>query len=95
MCKDLLRQPAPLCLVKGLVKAQQSPAALQTVAGHLQLVHGVNVLDVQLYARPVRSFGCPHIQVFMSTRLKVQRVVAVIQVCELGQERKLIFGVQF
>lgn len=78
MCEDLLCQPTPLRLVEGLVEAQQPSASLQTVAGHLQLVHCVDVLYVHLDAWAIWCLRSPHVEVLMSPRLKVYRVVAVV-----------------
>ena len=80
--KYFLRQLSPLCLLKALVKAQEPSATLQTVPGHLQFIHGVYVLYMHLYTGPVRRFCCPHVQVFMTPRLKIQSVIAVVEVCE-------------
>ena len=71
MCEDLLREPAPLCLVECLVKAQQPAAALQTVAGHLELVHGMDILDVQFDRRSIRRLGRPHIQILVPPSFEV------------------------
>ncbi len=95
MCEDLLRQPPPLCLVKPLVEAHNPATSLQTVPRHFQLVHCMDILDVQLDARPVGCLCCPHIQVLMSARLEIQRVVAVVQVGKFREEVQLGFGVQF
>lgn len=95
MREDLLGQPPPLRLIEALVKAHDPPAALQAVPRHLELVHRVDVLDVQLDARPVRRLRCPHIQILMPAGFEIQRVVAVVQVGKLGEEVQLGFGVQF
>lgn len=78
MSKHLLRQLPPLRLLERLVEAQQSSAPLQAVPGHFELVHGVDVLDMQLDAGSVGRFRGPHVQVFMSSGFKVQGVIAVV-----------------
>ena len=55
MREDLLRQPTPRRFLKALVEAQDSPAAFETISRHLELVHGVYILHMHLYARPI---GC-------------------------------------
>lgn len=82
MCEQLLRQSPPFRLFKRGIKAQDPATALETVPSHLELVHRVHVLYVQLDARPVRSLGRPEIQVLMPPRFKVERVVARVQIRE-------------
>ena len=82
MSEHLLDKLAPLRLVKRSVKAEDSPRALQAISSHLQLIHGMDVLDVELHARAIRRFCCPHVQVFMTPRLKIQSVIAIVEVCE-------------
>ena len=86
MSEHLLDKLAPLRLVKRSVKAEDAPRALQAISSHLQLVHGVDILDVELHARAVRRFCCPHIQVFMPSCLEVQSVVTVVKVSKFRQE---------
>jgi hypothetical protein len=86
MCKDLFSQLAPFSLVETTVKAKDPSTTLETVTSHLQLVHSVYVLHVHLNGRPIRSLGCPHVQVLMPSGFKIQGVVTVVEVCELGQQ---------
>ena len=94
MGKNLLRQLSPLALVKRLVKAEDSPTPLETIASHFKLVHGMNILHMQLDARTVRRLCSPHIQIFMPTRFKIEGVVAIMEVRELGEKPEVVFGVQ-
>lgn len=94
MRKDLLAHAAPRLVVELLGKAEDGARALEAVAAQLELVHGVRVLDVQLDARPVRRLGGPHVQVRVAPRLEVERVVARVQVRELGQQPQLVLRVQ-
>ena len=75
MCEQLLRQSPPLRLFKRRIEAQDPTTALETVPSHLELVHRVHVLYVQLDARPVRRLGRPEVQVLVPPRFKVERVV--------------------
>ena len=93
MREHLLREPPPLALIKRLIKAHDPAAALQAVPRHLELVHRVHVLDVQLEARPVRRLRRPEVQILVPPRLEVERVVAVVQIRELGEEVEVIFRV--
>ena len=83
MCEHLLRELAPLALVKGLVETQDPSAPLQTVARHFELVHGVDVLHVHFDARSVRRLRRPQIEVFVAACLEVQSVVEIVEVGEL------------
>lgn len=71
MCKQLFRQPSPLRLLKRRIEAQDPTTALETITGHLELVHRMHVLHMQLDARPIRRLGCPEVQVLVPTSLKV------------------------
>lgn len=82
MCEQLFRQSPPFRLFKRGIKAQDPATALETIPCHLELVHRVHVLYVQLDARPVRCLGRPEIQVLMPPRFKVERVVARVQIRE-------------
>lgn len=75
MREQLFRQSSPLGLLKCRIEAQDPTTALETIPGHLELVHRVHVLHVQLDARPIRRLGRPEVEVLMPTRLKVQRIV--------------------
>ena len=95
MCEDLLREAAPFRLVKRLVKAQEPSAALEAVSSHLQLVHRVHVLHMHLDTRAVRGLRRPEVQVFVSPRLEVERVVAVVEVGQFGKKIEMLLRVQF
>lgn len=76
MCEQLFRQSSPLRLLERRIEAQDPTTAFKTVPGHLEFVHRVHVLYMQLNARPVRCLGRPEVQVLVPSRLKVERVVA-------------------
>ena len=94
MSKHFLRQPPPFRIVKALVEAQEAAAALQAVARHLQLVHGVNVLHMHLDARPVGCLRGPHVEVLVSPCLEVEGIVAVVEIGEFREELQLLLRVQ-
>jgi hypothetical protein len=94
LCEHLFRQFPPFSIVKVTVEAQNASATLETVASHLEFVHGVHILNMHLDRRPVRSFGRPHIEILMPSGLKVQSVVTIMEVSELRQEMKMRLGVQ-
>ena len=94
MREDLLRELPPLALVERAVKAEQAAAALEAVARHLQFVHGVNVLDVQLDAGTIWRLCRPHVQIFVPSCLEIQRIVAIVKVCQFGKEMEIIFGIE-
>lgn len=78
MREQLLCQTSPLGIIEALVKAQQPTAPLEAIPRHLQLVHRMHILDVQLDARSVRRLRGPHVQVLVPPRLKVKRVIAIV-----------------
>ena len=83
MREQLLCELTPLGIVKGFVEAQNTSTALQAVARHFELVHGMDVLHVHFDARSVRRLRRPQIEVFMSAGLEVQGVVAIVEVGKL------------
>ena len=78
MREHLLGEAGPLALVKRSIEADEPAAAPEAVPGHLELVHRVHVLDVQLEGGPVRRLRRPEVQVLVPPRLEVERVVAVV-----------------
>lgn len=95
MREHLLNQPPPLRLLESPTEAQQPSTPLQTVSGHFQFVHRVHVLDVHLHRGPIGRFGRPEVEVLVPTGFEVEGVVAVVEVCEFGEEGELVFGVEF
>lgn len=93
--KHLLEQPPFRLLVPAAIEANDSPGALEAVTRHLELVHGVNVLDVHLYGWTVGRFGCPEVEVLVATGFKVEGVVAGMQVGELVEQVEGVFRVEF
>jgi hypothetical protein len=93
--KDLLSELAPLGVIEAAVKAQDPPAALQAIASHLELVHGMNVLNMELDRRAVWSFSSPHVEIFVPPGFEIDGVVTIVQVGELWQEVQVGFRVQF
>jgi hypothetical protein len=69
--------------VPSAVKYANAPRALEAVARHLELVHGVDVLHVELGRGSIGRTGHPEVQVFVFSGLKVERVVARVQVGQL------------
>jgi hypothetical protein len=86
MSENLFRQSTPLCFLETLVKAQDSSAPLETIPRHLQFVHRMHILHMHLYARPIRRLGRPEVQILVPPHLKVQRVITVVQICQLREE---------
>jgi hypothetical protein len=50
---------------------------------------------MHLDAGAVRCLGCPEVQVFMSPRLEVKGIVAVVEVGKFGEKVEVVFRVQF
>lgn len=86
MCEDLLRKLSPLRFIKRLVEAEDSPASFEAVPSHLQFIHRMDVLNVQFDAGSIWCLRSPHVQIFVSPCLKVECVIAVVEVCYLRQE---------
>lgn len=95
MCEDFLSQFAPLCLIESLVKGKQAAASLETIPGHLQLVHRVDILYVHLDTRPIRCFCSPHVEIFMATSFEIKGVIAVVEVGKFGEKAKVVFRIEF
>jgi hypothetical protein len=76
MGEHLLEKLPVLVLVPCAVKAYETAAPLQTVASHLELVHGVNVLHMALDRGAVGRTRGPHVEVLVTPSLKVHSVGA-------------------
>lgn len=81
-------------VVKAAVEGQNRSRSSQTVAGEVELVHGMQVLDVELGGGTVGSLGHPHVQIHMLSGLKVQNVVAVVHLSNLVELVQLGLGVE-
>ncbi|KAI3482422.1 hypothetical protein L1887_54980 [Cichorium endivia] len=92
--EHLLDERPVRLLVKLLVETENRARALETVAGHLELVHGVNVLHLELGRRSIGRLGRPHVQILALPRLKVERVVAVVELGELVEHVQLRLGIE-
>lgn len=93
MRQHLLHQQ-PLLAFPSSTKADQSPAALEAVTCHLQLVHRVDVLDVKLCRRAVGRLGRPKVEVLVSSGFEVEGVVARVKVRELVDQVEGRLGVE-
>jgi hypothetical protein len=93
MCEQLFRQSTPFCLLERRIETQDPSTALEAVPCHLELVHRMHVLHVQLDARSIRCLGCPEVQVLVSPRLKIECVVTRVQICEFGQQVEVVLRV--
>jgi hypothetical protein len=85
---------SPLLLLPLPIKHADPPAPLEAVPRHLELVHRVQVLHVALRRGPVGRAREPEVEVLVSSRLEVERVVARVQVGELVEQVKGGFGVE-
>lgn len=93
--REQLLQQLPLLLSLPLaVEHTDTPTSLQTVTGHLELVHRMNVLNVTLDAGSVGRTRSPHVQVLVTASLEVEGVRARVKVRELVQEVERRLGVK-
>lgn len=79
MCEHLLHQ-APVFSFPRSIKANQTSASLQTVSGHLEFIHGMQILNMALDTRSVGRSREPEVEVFMSSGFKVKSVRARVEV---------------
>jgi hypothetical protein len=49
------------------------------------------ILDVHFYAGSIGHFGCPEVKIFMAPGFEIERIVAVVEICEFRKEMKLGF----
>jgi hypothetical protein len=67
LCKELLDDARVRLLVEGAVKGENWTRALEAVADEVELVHGVQVLAVELDGGTVGGFAHPGIEVLAFT----------------------------
>jgi len=92
--EHLLHEPPMLALVPTAAEADDPPRALEAVARHLELVHRVDVLDVELGRGPVGRLGGPEVEVLVPAGLEVERVVARVEVGQLVDQVQGRLGVE-
>lgn len=80
--------------VEGGVERKNRPGALKAVAGEVQLLHGVQVLDVHLDSRSVRRLAHPQVEILSLARLEEEDIVAVVQFGELVQLVEFGLGIE-
>lgn len=80
--------------VKRRREAEHRPRAAQAVADKVQLLHRVHVLEVELYGGAVGRLRQPEVEVLLLAGLKVEDVVAVVEVGELVEGCEVVLGVE-
>lgn len=89
--EDLLDEAPVGLLVELGVKDDEGPGALEAVARHLHLVHGVEVEDVEADRGPVGRLCGPEVQVVvLAARLEEEGVVARREVAQLVDRREVV-----
>lgn len=76
------------------VEGKNRAGALEAVAGEVQLLHGVQVLDVHLDSRSVRCLAHPEVEILPLARLEEEDIVAVVQFGELVQLVEFGLGIE-
>lgn len=74
--EHFLRKLEERSWVESLIKRQKRPRELKTVAGQLQLVCGVNVLNCKSNARPTRRLNKPKEVITLLSLLEINAIVA-------------------
>lgn len=95
MHQDLLDQLHMRTLIKQLVKHDNRTRPFEAVASHFQLIHRVNVENVEANRGTVWRFGGPQIQVvILAASFKEQRIVAIRQLAQFVDERQVVLRVE-
>ena len=76
MREQLLHQPPMLISIPTTIKHTNPSTAPQTIPGHLQLVHSVDVLYLTFDGWTVGRAGKPKVEIFVATGFEVERVGA-------------------
>lgn len=95
VCEELFHDAGVGLLVEAGVEAEDRPRAFEAVAGEVELFGGVDVLTVHLDGRPVGRLGQPDVEILAFASLEEEDIVAVVEVGELVQLRKLGLRVEF
>lgn len=85
MREHLLHQAPTFLPFPSAIKHADPSTPLQAVTRHLELVHGVDILNVTLDAGSVRRAGEPEVEVFVASRFEVEGVCARVKVGQLVQ----------
>ena len=95
MSEKLLDHASMGLLVEAGVEAEDGPGALETVAGEVELLGGVDVLTVHLDGGAVRRLGQPDVEILAFAGLKEHDIVAVVKVGEFVKLGELGLCVEF
>ena len=76
-----------------LVERQERSRRLQAISGHLQLGHGVDVLDEELGRRALGDVGQPQIQVLLLLHLEIRHFIAVLHLANLVDHAHFVLAV--
>ena len=81
--------------VERLVERQHGSRRLQAIPRHLQLGHGVDVLDEEFRRRSFGNVGEPQIQILLLFHLEIGDFVAVFHLANFVDNGHFIFTVHF
>jgi len=95
LSEKLLDHASMGLLVEAGVEAEDGPGALETVAGEVELLGGVDVLTVHLDGGAVRRLGQPDVEILAFAGLKEHDIVAVVKVGEFVKLGELGLCVEF
>ena len=93
--EELLDHASVGLLVEAGVEAEDGTGALETVAGEVELLGGVDVLTVHLDGGAVRRLGQPDVEILAFTGFEEHDIVAVVEVGEFVELGKLGLCVEF
>jgi hypothetical protein len=52
------------------------------------------VLNMHFNTGAIWCLGGPEVEVFVSSGFKIEGVVAVVEICELGEEMEVVLGIE-
>ena len=77
------------------VEGEDWAGAFEAVSGEVQLLHGVQVLDMHLDGWAVRRLAHPQVKILSLACLEEENIVAVVKFGELVQLVEFGLGVEF
>lgn len=78
MGEDFFYQTHMLRFIEASIETHNTPASFQTISCHFQLIHCMDILYMELDARPIGSLRSPHIKIFMTPCFKIKSIVTII-----------------
>ena len=81
-------------LVKRGIEGEDGPRSFQTIAGEIEFIHCMKVLNVKLDRRTIGRLAHPRVEVFAFASFEEEDIVAIVQFGYFIELKELAFSVK-